>query len=64
MPCRRSVQAAALLVVFTGKAVADVIWYGAEASVRRGLGRSPATRADRVGRTPCRAGASCGTMGW
>lgn len=31
------------LGMVTGKAVADVVWYGAEASVRRGLARSPAT---------------------
>ena len=31
------------LGMVTGKAVADVVWYGAEASVRRGLARSPTT---------------------
>jgi hypothetical protein len=31
------------LGMVTGKAVADVVWYGAEASVRRGLARSLAT---------------------
>ena len=31
------------LGMVTGKAVADVVWYGAEASVRRGLARSAAT---------------------
>jgi hypothetical protein len=31
------------LGMVTGKAVADVVWYGAEASVRRGLARSVAT---------------------
>jgi hypothetical protein len=31
------------LGMVTGKAVADVVWYGAEASVRRGLARPPAT---------------------
>jgi hypothetical protein len=31
------------LGMVTGKAVADVVWYGAEASVRHGLARSPAT---------------------
>jgi hypothetical protein len=30
------------LGMVAGKAVADVVWYGAEASVRRGLARSPA----------------------
>jgi hypothetical protein len=31
------------LGMITGKAVADMVWYGAEASVRRGLARSLAT---------------------
>ena len=31
------------LGMVTGKAVADVVWYGAEAFVRRGLARSPTT---------------------
>ena len=31
------------LGMVTGKAIADVVWYGAEASVGRGLARSVAT---------------------
>jgi hypothetical protein len=42
----------------TGKAVADVVWYGAEASVRRGLAGLPPPEPARIGAHACPAVAS------
>jgi len=40
------------LGLLTGKAVADVVWYGAEATVRRGLAGPTTPEPARIGRTP------------
>jgi hypothetical protein len=50
------------LGMVAGQAVADVVWYGAEPSVRRARVTRHLSPPDPA--HACPAAASCGTMGW